>query len=858
MSWTRWILATLLACGCEATDEPPSTPAPEVLVGGCVEFGPDTCILEAPSRLSIWLDVPPTTPLVARIDGKPTPSTGRVIHGGVRLQIEVPEGAGVLQIEATDQAWNPSVSQAVEWRGRPPIDELSREQLSTFVKRSSGWTKLRALDRLRRTPGGKVSEVLALGETELALARELGAFRHQAMVLAQRAHTQIEVTHDHHQARETLDGLAVLAEVNPFAALRWHYYNALLARRAGDLGTALGGFEDAQRLSEQLNFGKTNIVSMLANTLAELGRDSEALPLFRHLETELWKSSTPCSQWTDAANNLAWGQLVLASAGREHDDPRPLLLHALERLRSCPRDWTEAALLLDLALVSLQDDRPREALGWLAHIGRVPSDLRGWIEFAWSSAAHESGDPSSRRTVLLSPGHSQDFELSWNRAVHHGDLLAEWGLDDQAVDSYRAAEDQLSATFEQVGTDKGGELYVAGRSASLEGLVEALLRTGRPAEASCAIRLARMREFTRLDRTARLRAANEEERATWGREIAEIARQQRSTDSARARLWELSDADRPQTVVEISDRTDRSRERLDTAVRGLGLHPSPRACSELRTPSEGEVILVAFMSHVFALSDSGIEVSPRADLSSLEILGRASSITLLETESDNPEALHLASWRHAEYLIDLAPVSYSLDLPPRAGADKHTNTALLLADPREDLPEARAEADMVKRTLAAQSWNVVDLRGPDATAASLLEHSANVDLLHYAGHGVRSGLSGWDSALLLADGGRFGIHDVFTLPDVPRGVVLTGCDTAASTPDTVGGGMNIGRAFVLAGSDWVIAADAEVPDRFAAAVGTAVHRTTSQDGPTRLREALLRLRTLDPELPWEQFRVITP
>ncbi len=765
-------------------------------------------------------------------------------------------GTEFLTVESPDHNWSTEITLAFEWRVRPPID-VSLEALRALSKKSTGWAKLRVLDELRRA-SWRTPEGLADAEEELALAVELGAVHHQALALSQSAHILTELTEDHARARQVLDALRALEPMSPFAAARWQYYNAVLARRAGDLGTALVGFENARGLSERLNSGVDDVVEMLANTLAELGREEEAQQLFQGLEVQLWESEARCSEWVRRANNLAWGQLVLGASGHEHADPRPLLLAAVDLVTQCPDPWREAALLLDLALAELEYERPLEAQGWLARMGPLPKNLRGWVEMASAAAALDRRDPLSQPALMSQPSPTSEIELAWNQSVREGDLLVAWGFHDLAAEAYRSAEEQLSVTFQQVGTNASGELYVAGRSSSLEGLVEALLQTDRPAEASCAIRLARTREFAQLDRTARLGAATEDERTTWQRDIVEIADNRRAVTRAQATLWELSEDDQIGAAAKLALQARKNQEALDAAIRALGLQPNARSCAELRRPAPGEVILVAFGPHVFAHSRSGIEVAPREDLSSLEALAGASRITLLEAGFDGTQPLHLASWRHANSLLDLAPIAYSLDLPPRAALKTKGRVALVLADPRDDLPEARAEAETVERALEAKSWKVIGLRGADATQSRLLEYAAEVELLHYAGHGIRSGLSGWDSALLLAEDARFGVHDIFALPGVPHGVVLTGCETAAATPDTVGGGMNIGRAFVLAGSEWVIAADTDVDDRFAAEVGIAVQLSDGPDGATRLREALLRLRADDPGLPWGQFRVIVP
>jgi CHAT domain-containing protein len=136
-------------------------------------------------------------------------------------------------------------------------------------------------------------------------------------------------------------------------------------------------------------------------------------------------------------------------------------------------------------------------------------------------------------------------------------------------------------------------------------------------------------------------------------------------------------------------------------------------------------------------------------------------------------------------------------------------------------------------------------------------------LLHYAGHGRREGVSGWGSVLALAGDVSFGIGDVLALPSAPATVVLSGCETGASDPHALAGGMNLARAFLLAGTDAVIAASDVIDDAVAAEVSANLYHdldpTARFDAPARLRQALLKLRSgRDTAGEWAKFRAFVP
>ena len=263
------------------------------------------------------------------------------------------------------------------------------------------------------------------------------------------------------------------------------------------------------------------------------------------------------------------------------------------------------------------------------------------------------------------------------------------------------------------------------RQLAIDAVERLRVRQERPEQAACAIRLGRARELGHLDRMSRLRAASPDERAPWEEKLVEVSEARERLAEERAELWALSSSERDRATVQARLRERSAVRALDDAVRGLGLEPTPRTCSELRPPSEGEVILVAYpvdgTRWLFALSGAGVDFSTTGDLSSLRGLGSATRISIVETRSQAGPPLHAMPWSEYPSLLHIAPVGYSLDLPSRAPRSASARSALVVADTRADLPNAAAEAEAVVATLVDADWSVVDLRGADATHAALVE-----------------------------------------------------------------------------------------------------------------------------------------
>lgn len=857
-AWFASLCSCLLLACAEEEAELPTEPAPEAIFGRCEELSGSTCTLEVPKTLTIWVDVHAATPLRVRADGDALPSKGKALHGGVLLSFDVPEGARSIELDSPEVRWDPAVDIDLRWQPKLDVKRKPEESLDKALERAvaenTGWLKLRALDKRRRHHDGLKSGI-ELGNEELALARELDAPIHQTYVLGTQALFYIRVLQDLGKARERLDELKRLNENSPLATARWQYYTGLFARRTDQLALAAKHFAAARSLYEKLgDMAALEPLEFEAVSLAELGRAKEAQARYHAAFAPDVSDSLTCEATVRRTNNFGWVELVLASGGQSLGDPRAELEDALTRLRDCENAWDETSLLLSLAMAEDLENRSEHALGWLSRINFLDAELRAWVEQVHSRASSLLGGGAP---LIAKPPPTADYGLRWNQAVQKARDLQTWGLFELAAAEYQRAEDLLAESANRVGVDPSSAPYLAGRTASLRGLVDVQLTLGHHGAAACAIRLARAREIARIDRVARLGLATPDARKQWSRDMETISDQQRVIERNRAQLWSLSEVERATAQSKLEENTRTSQARLDEALRALGIEPTPTRCEDLRPPRDGEVILTVYDAHAFATHAGGVEVASLDQLGTLGALAHAQLITVVEAGERPDTPVHAMQWRDGRSLIELAPVAYSLDLAPRMPLDGGGAT-LIVADARSDLPGARDEAAEVRRSLESAGRDATLLEGPDASRAALVAALPTVEFFHYAGHGSRAGLSGWDSALLLADEERLGIPDVLTLDRVPHGVVLTGCETAAATPRSIGGGMNIARAFVLSGSEWVVAADTEIADRYAAEVGVAIHATGASRGPARLRDALLELRDRDPDAPWQHFRAIVP
>jgi hypothetical protein len=235
-------------------------------------------------------------------------------------------------------------------------------------------------------------------------------------------------------------------------------------------------------------------------------------------------------------------------------------------------------------------------------------------------------------------------------------------------------------------------------------------------------------------------------------------------------------------------------------------------------------------------------------------LGRARRLRVLSDGLPRSADLHALPFRGGPLLATL-PVAYAVDLPAPPPRVAPSGEALIVADPRADLPGARSELDAVRAALGTRALTV--LVGREATRGAVEQGLARAELFHYAGHGLFGDGVGGNSKLLLADGAELSAAEVLLAPAVPRWVVLSGCETARVESHRVLG-LGLATAFVAAGSEVVIAATRPVPDALAATISAAFHQQLAQglEPVGALRAAQLAVAAAEPHSDWAAYRAV--
>lgn len=631
-------------------------------------------------------------------------------------------------------------------------------------------------------------------------------------------------------------------------------------------------------------------------------------------------------------NSYAWTLLLdrdqlpprPGEAAAAHLDPLHLLEQALElgAAGGCD-DALQLNLHLNQALALQQRGEPARARAMLAIAEAFEpaantlhrlwwQDLRGRL-----ALDEQRGNAALRAYRRMETLADSAFEpqARWRARVQQAAAHEVLGDTESALDAYAAAEAQLDEQTLQVPLDAGRGHFTGGREAGTRRYLDLLLRQGRTVEALDAARRSRARVLSSIHRGHRLAHLSPEQQAQWDLGIAEYRRLRAEIEAEAAGDWRLSEQGRQAARARRAERQQRARRALDGAFQALGGETDPTA-GELPPLRAGELVL-AYHPLPAAPAGSDPAATPWAGFAARSENGGPLWVEArrLELDADvlaDPDELarrlllpfrdaieasarirvlaygelsqvdfHALPW-DGDVLLATRPVVYGLDLDAatRAGtrataATPRPLSALVIGDPRGDLPAARHEAEAVTAQLQARGdfARIEHLDGERTTLAAVERRLADLDLLHIASHGVRAG---WDSALLLAGGSRLTLGDVLALGRAPARVVLSSCDSALDRDPTAtrhsgAAGLGLAQAFLVAGSRQVVAALRPVGDRDTEALFRRVYALEASNAGGNvggggngtdlgecLRQAQLAWRAEDPAADWASFRVLEP
>lgn len=828
-------------------------PAPGVAFAGCaaVVAGP-VCELPGAGALRVW------TPSEARatftFDREPVAAEGRPVDGGVLYTLALPpasaERAGHLHLRLGEGA------QAGAWSlATRPVDADPRLARADQLKREG------ALDRAKETLGdpseypassrGRVMAALgrvalAQGRTDVALTwleRSMadhaarGRVSDRVRDAAASAWALIELQRRYREAADVLDAVAAHQAEWPEARFHVPYNRALLAKRTGDLRAALALTRQAERAAARLGEGRLSHIAheSAADILLALGRGAEAVEAFEALAH---RELDACDR-ARLDTNIAWA--LLSSTRPEAPEPAreatQRLERALDSLRAgCPQPADIANVRLNLALAALMRGEVAAAEAQLAEVraGEWTArgerlawllDLEGRLRLAQGEAAEAlqiHNEQLARAEAAMVP------EAIWRAQLRRGEALEALEQWAEAEAAYRDAEGVIDEHALLVPLDAGRASFLSERDRSARRLVDLLVRRGRAADALGAARIARARALASVRQLDRLDGLEAPERARWDAAVARYREERLELDALAADDWKLSGARLEAARQARRERLLALRHTLDEAFALLGAQRLSPA--QLSPPAEGELILALFPLasgegwHAFARVADGVVVEQvslagEAVLAPFaESLRAAERLRVLAYGEAQALDVHALPFDGAP-LIATLPVVYGVDLPLATGQDEGraaSRRALVVSDPRHDLPWAAAEGRAV--VAALEGWQTRALAGDAASGQAVAEALGEVELMHYAGHGTFAGATGFESRLELAGESHLSVGDILASSAVPRRVVLSGCETARTPEGERAVGDSLAHSFIAAGSDTVIAAVRPVEDVLAGAV----------------------------------------
>lgn len=314
-----------------------------------------------------------------------------------------------------------------------------------------------------------------------------------------------------------------------------------------------------------------------------------------------------------------------------------------------------------------------------------------------------------------------------------------------------------------------------------------------------------------------------------------------------------------------------TQQRIEQAIRTSGLrHDAP-----LRSPDPDELLVFLAeengqlvvrsqygQEHLRSFSvafEDGVDEWGPSVLSLLDNdIARAAVITLLPTRQAREANLSRVLWR-GEPLGLQRVLRTSLEIRNQSQTSHQgVRKSIVIADPRGDLVHAREEGEAVAAALSTLGPARLIARS-DATLPTVASAlNEGVDFLHLAGHASFSA-DGWDSAFRLSGTDYLYTWQVLTLQRAPRVVTMTACDssrTQAGAAERLG----LAQAFLIAGSDVVVAADAPVSDRLGSAFGIAWAESLANGSqPNDAYLAGLRAaHQQNPQSRWWSFQMFSP
>jgi tetratricopeptide (TPR) repeat protein len=758
--------------------------------------------------------------------------------------------------------------------------------------------------RIHRSAGRLDKSIAGLKEA-IALHQSAGNLSGEIWDVTVLVYFLIENRIDLPLARQLLKTIAAHLPYHSHSAWRVAYHHGLLATYVGDNRRALPHLRHAVDAANRAGDNRLRSYAKqeLAHTLETTGQLTEAIEVLSEEMASLPEKGAACDRLF-LFNNFAWLNLISLEWEQAHSgsssapsidisEVTRLLESAITIGQKECRHFRDQEIntYLNLAFCHFHRNAMPEATAALARARSVEKRFNHPYLELWAldieariaaRSNHEDTALERYKAMHRAALRAADPGGRWRALAGQATTLDSMGQRELAHQHFARAEALMGEDSLLIPLHGGRDALLSKRGYVTQRYVASLLKSHEPERALQVIRQTRsryLREMRMADMMSHLDAKTE---LDWQAAMSLYKGKRSELENLVADAWsvpknELKDYEARKTRLETE-----SREALDVALAIANLTPtkdSRATAKALRSPANGQLYLL-----FYELDDGWVGFAQSSttlvwktlgtihfDTSSPEVLGhtllqpflseirKASEIVLMpwgQSRRIDIHALPVAG----KPLIAHSPTVYSLDLPQRAPIANRSNI-LVVSDPRGDLPRAREEGAKITTILSHEASSAVNhITGSSATKESLTSQFANTEFFHYAGHGSFEGSRGWSSALPLANDSELNLSDILALPNSPRYVVLTGCETARSDTNVELESIGLAQAFVLSGSEGVVAATRPIRDELGMAVAESLYAELRRGTPLEpsLQKALLEVAKNSPESDWPSFRILKP
>jgi tetratricopeptide (TPR) repeat protein len=880
-AWLAILMVSSTALGCKKPDPRSSSSQRAkavLLVDGCAELrAGNLCELGKDRRMVAWTAA--NVAVRVAVDQSWLETERVSILGGRQVRFQVPRAAKRIVFQVGQRFHTFRISAP---RGRTALDAIQSEDLSPEGTRARLDAMLQeAVDPELRAHAlalygrsylrsGDYEEACQTFERSRAAALRAGLPVQANRELFVLASTQMQQLFRLREAEATLDRVVPAMSSQEASLL---LQRAALFLLEGDTRKALSFAREALDIGERLDLTSTKAMArdLEQLLLAELGRLDDA----RALEAQLvsMAGDDPC--WLARLRaNQGWIELSTAEgdAARALEKSR----EAVRLNADCSDRFYEQNALVNVGLAHFrlgQLEEARTALAQAAELGELAGWVRAWAMELEGRLALATGEPKRALALfedLQERGRiAAPVSMRYRAAVGVGLAHAKLGKLKDAVAAFREAEAQLDEDARLVPLAEGRDVFVGEREESSRELLEALLKLDRADDAFAVARHARARALQTLITGSRVEALTGERREQWidatGRYKAARKRLEESAKNA----WEVPRSERE--AFELARQRERAlaERALDETWQVLAVDEA----KPLRPPAAGELLL-AFHPlpegwAVFGATAQGVEVQrvaeplATADVAALSAqllapfaaqIEQAERLTVLPYGGLKALAFHALPWGDAT-LLDARPVAYGTDLGAPEPGSEFPVDLMVIADPRNNLPDAQTEARLVATRAAVAHEHV--LLGALATPERVSKAFTDARAVHFAGH-AEADARGFRSRMLLADGGELLAGDILMLPRVPHTLILSGCETTRESQQAPVSSVGLAQAFLARGAQLVVATTAPVADSLGLAFARALYADgRAQVTPESFRRALLSVRGVGND-GWMHYRLLVP